>query len=81
MYQFFVESEQVAEEFIQITGSDVNHIRNVLRMKPGEKIIISDKSGNSFFCHIEKLEESQVIAAIDEKDEQGTELANQIVLF
>lgn len=81
MYQFFVESEQVAEEFIQITGSDVNHIRNVLRMKPGEKIRISDKSGNSFFCHIEKIEENEVIAAIDEKDEQGTELANQIVLF
>ncbi|MBO5259600.1 MAG: 16S rRNA (uracil(1498)-N(3))-methyltransferase [Agathobacter sp.] len=81
MYQFFVEPDQVAEAFIQIIGSDVNHIRNVLRMKPGEKVRISDKDGNSFFCHIEKIEESEVIAAIDERDEQGTELSNQITLF
>lgn len=81
MYQFFVEPEQVAEEIIRIIGADVNHIRNVLRMKSGEKIRISDKSGNSFFCHIDKIEEQQVIAVIDEKDDLGTELPNQITLF
>ena len=35
MYQFFVEEQQVRGERIVITGSDVNHIVNVLRMKPG----------------------------------------------
>lgn len=30
MYQFFVEDEQVTEDGVLITGSDVNHIRNVL---------------------------------------------------
>lgn len=37
MYQFFVQDENVGTEQICITGSDVNHIGNVLRMKPGEK--------------------------------------------
>ena len=43
MYQFFVEDEQVqtSEIRIGITGADVNHIGNVLRMKIGEKIRIS----------------------------------------
>ena len=35
MYQFFVEEEQVHSDSISITGGDVNHIKNVLRMKNG----------------------------------------------
>lgn len=35
MYRFFVEPRQVGEKEIRIQGSDVNHIKNVLRMKPG----------------------------------------------
>ena len=31
MYHFFVTQEQIGEKEIRITGSDVNHIRNVLR--------------------------------------------------
>ena len=37
MYQFFVDEQQVQQGQIVITGQDVNHIGNVLRMKPGEK--------------------------------------------
>ena len=43
MHQFFVEKSQVGKEYVTITGSDVNHIRNVLRMKIGETIRISDR--------------------------------------
>ena len=32
MHQFFVEKSQVGKEYVTITGSDVNHIRNVLRL-------------------------------------------------
>ena len=49
MYQFFVEDTQVTEHDVTIEGSDVNHIRNVLRMKCGEKIRISSKSGKNYF--------------------------------
>ena len=43
MYHF-VEPHQIGAEEIRIEGADVNHIRNVLRMKPGEKILISSVS-------------------------------------
>ena len=36
MYHFFVSEEQINGENAYIEGSDVNHIANVLRMKPGE---------------------------------------------
>ena len=49
MYQFFVEDDQIGEDLISITGSDVNHMKNVLRMKPGEQVRISNQDGRDFF--------------------------------
>ena len=43
VYQFFVEDAQVSPDAAVIEGSDVNHIRNVLRMRCGEKVRISSK--------------------------------------
>ncbi len=81
MYQFFVEEEQVHSDSISITGGDVNHIKNLLRMKNGEKIRVSSKSGQAYFCHISSILDDEVIAAIDSADETGTELDNHIVLY
>ena len=44
MQRFFVEPHQIDEAAhqIHIIGTDVNHISNVLRMKQGEEVWISD---------------------------------------
>ena len=81
MYQFFVDEQQVQQDQIVITGQDVNHIGNVLRMKPGEKVRISDSNEHSYFCRITEITEDEVIAAIEEKDELGTEFAHKVYLF
>ena len=44
MYQFFVDDCQIGKEYVTITGSDVNHIKNVLRMRAGEKIRVSSRA-------------------------------------
>ena len=54
MYQFFVDDCQIGKEYVTITGSDVNHIKNVLRMRPGEKIRVSSSS-RDMFCEIAEL--------------------------
>ena len=64
-----------------IEGSDVNHIRNVLRMKIDERIRISNMSGKAYFCHITLITEDMVVAEIDSEDDNGTELSNRITLF
>ena len=43
MRKFFVKNENINDEKIEITGSDVNHIKNVLRLKPGEKVQICNQ--------------------------------------
>ena len=42
MHHFFVDKGQITETEIQIVGTDVRHIRNVLRMQPGEELEIGD---------------------------------------
>lgn len=81
MHQFFVEKSQVGKEYVTITGSDVNHIRNVLRMKIGETIRISDREGGNYFCKIAETGENFVQADIVSVDEEGTELPSKIYLF
>lgn len=82
MYQFFVQEEQFARDRISILGSDVNHIKNVLRMKSGERVRVSmSDNGRSFFGTIDSITEDEVIVLIESEDENGTELSNRIYLF
>lgn len=83
MYRFFVEPHQIDMEKkqIHILGSDVNHIRNVLRMKPGEEILISAGSDTEYACQIEELNGEEIVAAICYVQEAGIELPSKIYLF
>ncbi len=81
MHQFFVEEDQIGREFVTITGSDVNHIKNVLRMKPGEKIRVSGKDGKDYFCAVSELADTFVQADILNEDAPSTELSGKIYLF
>ena len=56
MYQFFVEPGAISEKQVVITGKDVNHIKNVLRMKVGEEIAVSNGvDGREYRCGIQKM--------------------------
>lgn len=81
MHQFFVSADQIGKEYITITGSDVNHIRNVLRMKIGERVRISDSDSGDYFCEISEIGEEFVQAVIVKEDTEGTELPSRIYLF
>lgn len=84
MFQFFVTEEQViAENKIVISGSDVNHIKNVVRLKVGDRIRVSVTEGNhiSYFCSINAISDEQVEALVESVDEVGTELPNKVILF
>ena len=55
MHQFFVEPENIQGKRIVITGNDVNHIKNVLRMQVGEELNISNGiDGKEYRCAIEE---------------------------
>lgn len=80
MHHFFVSPNQVINETIHITGWDVNHIKNVLRMKPGDVFLVSDGQGKDYTCAIESIRE-EVVGNIISSDMARTELGNRFFLF
>lgn len=84
MYQFFVEPAQIQMDNKRVTilGEDVNHIRNVLRMKPGEELNVSNgEDGREYRCGILSLEEDQILCELRFVKESQVELPSRIYLF
>lgn len=85
MQHFFVPPTQVAETEIVLSGSDVNHMKNVLRMKTGEEVSISDGNNCRYLCRIKGYElagdEETAVLEIVEKEAPDTELSSKIYLF
>lgn len=83
MHRFFVEANQIDtdQNQVSIIGNDVNHIKNVLRMTEGEKILISCGDEQEYTCAIRELSNEEVIASIIEVTESGRELPSKIYLF
>lgn len=81
MYHFFVPQENIYDSQVVITDGDVNHIKNVLRMKPGEKFVANDGEGASYCCSIREFSGDRVIADIEKGQLENTELPVRLVLF
>ncbi|MFT4104422.1 MAG: 16S rRNA (uracil(1498)-N(3))-methyltransferase [Lacrimispora sp.] len=81
MYHFFVKEDQVGAETVSITGPDVNHMKNVLRMGAGEEILISNGVDKDYLCEIVSVSSEEVLAKILSVTEGGTELPARLYLF
>lgn len=81
MYHFFVPPENISESEITITGGDFNHIKNVLRMKQGERFIVNDGDGASYCCSIREFVGESVVADIEKGQLESNELPVRLVLF
>ena len=82
MLHIFVDPAQMQGDLLHVTGSDVNHIKNVLRMKPGEEIAVSNGlDGKEYRCGIAQLEEDRIVCELRFVKEDGVELSAQVYLF
>lgn len=80
MYNFFVNENQKLNDKYVISGTDFNHIKNVLRMNVGDTFLVSD-NGVSNLCEIEDFSDDCVIAKIVEENYNDTSLPISIYLF
>ena len=81
MPRFFIDPSQVREDRIVIQGNDVNHIRNVLRMRPGDELSLSDGQGTDYFCRILSMEREAVCLSIENSWKSYVELPVKLYLF
>lgn len=81
MHRFYVDSDSIYDDKIFISGTDVNHIRNVLRMSNGDRIVVNDKKGMDYYCIIDGISEAEVIATVESVCKSEAELPVKLYLF
>ena len=82
MHKFFVETEQINNNKIKIVNEDYNHIANVLRMKNGDSVLITNKkSQETFNCKIEKITANEVICNIINVENKNVEMNVNVDIF
>lgn len=82
MYKFFVEDNQIENNEIKITDADLKHISNVLRMRMGEEILITNKStAETYKCSIKEINKNEVVCTIIEKEKNNTEPSIKVDIF
>lgn len=81
MYRFYVNEDDISENVITIAGRDVNHIKNVLRMRQGDRIIVGNREGIDYYCVIESISQDEVGLVIESSKKSEAELKTRLYLF
>ena len=82
MPKFFVENEAIQNQQIEIKGKDVNHIKNVLRKKIEDEIIICNTdTTKDYLCKIINIEENAILTNIIEELETNVEAKVEVSIF
>ena len=83
MVQIFADVSSMQDGLLAIGGSDYNHIKNVLRMHPGEKLSVrgGDSSGREYLFEIVSFTDAQVNCRLLSVKQAESELPVNVLLF
>jgi len=82
MNRFFVNKKNINDNKIVITDKeDIKHLSKVLRIKPGEKIEISDGEEYEYIAEVDNISNNHIEAEIKEKSHFNREPAVKITLY
>ncbi len=81
MHTFFTDPSLISGQDLYIEGQDVNHITNVLRMKPGDVLNIRDGfSEDEYRCHIADISETRIHCRLDFLKKADVELPVEVTV-
>ncbi|PRZ17144.1 16S rRNA (uracil1498-N3)-methyltransferase [Laceyella sediminis] len=80
MQRYFIAQEQIVETSIRLVGDDVHHIKNVMRNKPGDRIICCAGQGLDYLAEIESIDGDQIIARIVERTPSRGEPRTKVLI-
>lgn len=74
MYRLFCDLRNIAKDLIKISEQDkIHHIKNVMRLNAGEKIVVCDGQGNEYNSLIESLTNSELLLRIISTEKKTSE--------
>lgn len=80
MHWFFVEPGQIVGDRIIILGSDAHHIANVLRLSPGQRIVVCDGEGYEYRGPIANVAKDAVEVQVASVRKSASEPPLRIIL-
>lgn len=81
MTRFFIESIIDDNDELVLSNSDAHHIIDVLRMKPGDTILVCDGARNELHCRIQSVRPGHVDCVIEDRHVNNTEPSYRVTLF
>ena len=73
MHRFFVETSEIHAGEVHFSPETSRQITRVLRLKPGESVVVLDNTGNEFLSELDQVSEKLCIARILKKNVCTTE--------
>ena len=80
MTRFFVEPEQLQNEFMVLTGENAAHAK-VLRLKNGEEVLVCDGQGLECVCVVSDMSPGQVSLVVKSRQESGSEASVKASIY
>lgn len=82
MLHIFVDPAQMKGDLLYVTGKDVNHIKNVMRLKKGDEISVrTGQDDREYRYGIEEFTDSEVVCRLRFVKEADVELPVKVYLF
>ncbi|MBN2540678.1 MAG: 16S rRNA (uracil(1498)-N(3))-methyltransferase [Bacilli bacterium] len=64
MQRYFIQDQQIHNNLAIITDQDAHHIKNVMRLKPGDALIVVSYSGKTYEAKIKEFTKKDVILTL-----------------
>ena len=83
MHHFFVRPEQISGKEAYIEGPDWNHAANVLRVRPGEQVLLSVGEDWNYLCTVREVDRAgqKILLSVLEENQDVRELPVKISLY
>ena len=82
MLHIFVDPAQMKGDLLYVTGKDVNHIKNVMRLKQGDEISVrTGQDDREYRYGIEEFTDSEVVCRLRFVKEADVELPVKVYIF
>ena len=69
MHRFFITPDNITDDKVIILGTDVAHMRTVLRLKEGDRVQVLDGRGNCYTIVLSKVSRDRIESTISFKED------------
>lgn len=80
MTRFFVSPKELQQDFLVLTGENANHAK-VLRLQPGEQVVVCDGFGQECLCTISDVSSGQISIVVKNRQASAAEPCVQVSVY